>query len=93
MADLLSEDEIDDQLPAGWEREGDEVVRTFDFEEYMHGLAFAQTVAEIAETQNHHPEMTIGYGEVEVRLTTHDEGGVTDADIQMAEFVDGEYDG
>jgi 4a-hydroxytetrahydrobiopterin dehydratase len=93
MADLLSEDEIDDQLPEGWDREGDEIVRTFDFEEYMHGLAFAQTVAEIAETQNHHPEMVVSYGAVEVRLTTHDEGGITDADIQMAEFVTGEYDG
>jgi 4a-hydroxytetrahydrobiopterin dehydratase len=49
MADLLSDDEIADQLPADWERDGDEIVRTFEFDEYMHGLAFAQTVADIAD--------------------------------------------
>jgi 4a-hydroxytetrahydrobiopterin dehydratase len=93
MADLLSDDEVDEQLPDGWERDGDEIVRSFEFDEYMHGLAFAQTVAEIAEAQVHHPTMTIGYETVEVRFTTHEEGGITDADVEMAAFVDGEYGG
>jgi 4a-hydroxytetrahydrobiopterin dehydratase len=93
MADLLSEDEIADQLPDGWEQDGDEIVRVFEFDEYMHGLAFAQTVAEIAEAQFHHPEMIVGYDAVEVRFTSHEEGGITDADIEMAAFVNGEYDG
>ena len=87
MADLLSDEDITEQLPEDWERDGDEIVRTFEFDEYMHGLTFAQTVAEIAETQFHHPTMTIGYKEVEVRFTSHEAGGITEQDIEMAEFV------
>ena len=48
---------------------------------------------EIAETEFHHPTIEIRYGEVEVRFTSHEEGGVTDQDLEMAGFVDGEYDG
>ena len=87
MGDLLSDEEIADAMPEGWERDGDEIVRTFTFEEYMHGLTFAQTVAEIAEVQFHHPTMVLGYEEVEVRFKSHEDGGITDQDVEMAEFV------
>ncbi len=90
MAELLSEEEIEAQLPDGWGREGEEIVRTFEFEEYMDGVAFAQSVGEIAEHQNHHPTTIIRYGEVEVRFTSHEEGGITDADVEMAEILDAE---
>jgi len=91
MADLLSDEEIGERLPDGWERDGDEIVRTFEFDEYMHGLAFAQTVGEIAEAQNHHPRLIVDYKTVEVRLMSHEEGGITNKDIEMAEFINGEY--
>jgi 4a-hydroxytetrahydrobiopterin dehydratase len=87
MADLLSDDEIQAQLPDGWEREGDEIVRTFEFDDYLEGVAFASEVGELAEEEFHHPTMEIGYKEVEIRFTTHDEGGITDNDVQMAELV------
>lgn len=90
MADLLSDEEIETQLPDGWERDGDEIVKTYEFDEYLHGTAFAQVVGEIAETQFHHPEIIIRYKKVEVRLTTHDEGGITDKDIEMAELIEAE---
>ena len=92
MADLLSEAELDEQLPDGWDREGDEIVRSFGFDGYMNGLAFAQLVGEIAETQAHHPTLIVGYEEVEVRFTSHEAGGLTDQDVRMAEFINGEYD-
>lgn len=91
MADLLSDDEIADRLPAEWDRDGDEIVRTYEFEEYLEGVAFATAIAEIAETEFHHPEITIGYKEVEVRLTSHEEGGITGQDLQMAEHFDEEF--
>ena len=91
MAELLSDDEIEDQLPETWDREGDEIARTYEFDNYLHGVNFAQMVGEIAEAQYHHPEIVIGYKEVEIRLTTHDEGGITDADIEMAELIDAEH--
>ncbi|MCW8172037.1 4a-hydroxytetrahydrobiopterin dehydratase [Natrialba swarupiae] len=89
MGDVLSEDEIDEQLPDGWSREGDEIVRTYEFDDYL-GVNFAQMVGEIAEAQFHHPELIIRYKEVEIRLTSHEEGGITDDDIEMAELIETE---
>lgn len=87
MADLLSDEEIQNRLPEGWEREGDEIVRTYEFEDYLKGVAFATEVGEIAEEEFHHPTIEIGYKEVEVRFTSHEEGGITDSDIHMAELT------
>ncbi|APW97749.1 4a-hydroxytetrahydrobiopterin dehydratase [Halobiforma lacisalsi AJ5] len=90
MADLLSDDEIDAQLPDEWTRDGDEIVRTYEFDDYLHGVNFAQMVGEIAESQFHHPEIVIRYKEVEIRLTSHEEGGITDQDVEMAELIESE---
>ena len=84
MADLLADDEIEAQLPADWERDGDEIVRTFEFDSYLPGVGFASGIAGIAEDAWHHPEITITWGEVEVRLTTHDAGGITEKDTDLA---------
>ncbi len=91
MADVLSDEEVDEQLPEGWERDGDEIVRVFEFDDYMKGVNFAQLTGEIAEAQNHHPEMTIRYKELEIRFTTHDAGGITGNDIEMAEILNAEH--
>jgi 4a-hydroxytetrahydrobiopterin dehydratase len=88
MADLLSDEEIDDRLPADWERDGDEIVRVYEFDEYLEGAAFASEVAEIADEEFHHPEMMVRYDEVEVRLTSHEAGGITDQDVELAERFD-----
>lgn len=85
MADTLSNDEIDDRTPEGWSGEGDEIVRTYEFEEYLDGVEFAGDVAELADEEVHHPEITIRYDEVEVHLTSHEEGGVTEQDLKMAD--------
>lgn len=85
MAELLSDDAVAAQLPEGWARDGDEIVRVFEFDDYLTGVAFASEVGEVSEEQFHHPEITIRYKEVEVRFTTHDAGGITDQDIDMAE--------
>jgi 4a-hydroxytetrahydrobiopterin dehydratase len=90
MAELLSEDEIDQQLPDGWERDGDEITRTYEFEDYLKGIEFVTQVGEVAEEEFHHPEIIVGYQEVEVRLTSHEEGGVTEKDIRLAELFDDE---
>ncbi|WP_440763602.1 4a-hydroxytetrahydrobiopterin dehydratase [Natronorubrum sp. DTA7] len=90
MADLLSDDEIDAQLPDEWTQEGDEIVRKYGFSDYLRGVNFAQMVGEIAEAQFHHPEIIIRYEEVEIRLTSHEEGGITDKDTEMAELIESE---
>ncbi|EFW94016.1 pterin-4-alpha-carbinolamine dehydratase [Haladaptatus paucihalophilus DX253] len=88
MASLLSDEEIEQQKPDDWERDGDEIVRTYEFDDYLKGVAFASEVGEVAEEEFHHPEIIIGYKEVEVRLTSHEEGGITDTDVEMAERFD-----
>ena len=93
MGELLSDDDIDERLPAAWSREDDEIVRVYEFDDYLHGVNFAQMVGEIAESQFHHPEMIVRYEEVEIRLTSHEEGGITDADLEMAELLESERDG
>ena len=92
MADLLTDDEIEAQLSEEWAREGDEIVRTYDFDSYLDGIGFASGAGGLAEEAWHHPEMTITWGEVEVRLTTHDAGGITEKDIALAERFDEIYE-
>jgi 4a-hydroxytetrahydrobiopterin dehydratase len=92
MADLLSDGEIESQLPDGWEREGDEIVRVYEFDDYLGASGFLAAAAGVAEDAWHHPEMTVRWGECEVRLTTHDAGGITANDTDMAERLDGVYE-
>ena len=92
MSDLLSDAAIAEGLPAGWEREGDEVVRTFEFDGYLDGIGFAAGVGGVAEDAWHHPELIVTWGEVEVRFTTHDAGGITEAALEMAARVNDLYE-
>ena len=90
MPDLLSDDEVESGLPDGWTHEDDEIVRVYEFGEYLRGVNFAQLVGEIAEAQNHHPTMVLRYKELEIRLSTHEAGGVTDRDLEMAQLIEAE---
>jgi 4a-hydroxytetrahydrobiopterin dehydratase len=90
MSDVLSEDEVESGLPDGWTYEDDEIVRIYEFDEYLRGVNFAQLVGEIAEVQDHHPTIVIRYGELEIRLSTHEAGGVTDRDLEMARVIEAE---
>jgi len=84
MADSLSNEEVAQQLPDGWDREGDEIVRTFEFDSYLEGVGFTAGAGGLAQEAFHHPSMTVDWREVEVRLTTHDAGGITEKDIDLA---------
>jgi 4a-hydroxytetrahydrobiopterin dehydratase len=91
MAEQLDDDEIEQQLPDGWERDGDEITRTYEFDDYLKGVSFVTDIGEVAEEEFHHPEIIVGYKEVEVRLTTHDAGGITDKDMRLADLFNDEY--
>lgn len=92
MADLLTDEQIAAQLPDDWERDGDEITRTYEFDAYLDGVGFAAAAGGLAQDAFHHPEMTIGWREVTVRLTTHDAGGITAKDIDLAERLDEIYE-
>jgi 4a-hydroxytetrahydrobiopterin dehydratase len=72
----------------GWAKEGEALVRTFNFERYGDGLGFAVAVGVEAEKADHHPDLFIGWRKVRVLWTTHDAGGITELDLQMAERCD-----
>lgn len=90
MARLLDDDEIASELSDEWSRDGDEIVRVYEFSDYLDGVAFAARVGEVAEEEFHHPTTEIRYGEVEVRLTSHEEGGITEKDARLAGLFDEE---
>ncbi len=71
----------------GWEIENNALVRTFKFADFKQAFGFMTSVARIAEELNHHPEWTNVYNKVQVRLSTHDAGGLTDLDFKMAEAM------
>jgi 4a-hydroxytetrahydrobiopterin dehydratase len=91
MAELLSEDEISSRLVGlDWERNGDEITRDWKFEDFAEGIAFVNRVAEAAEEANHHPDILVhGWNKVRLTLSTHSEGGLTDADFRLAGQIDG----
>ena len=87
---LLSDDEISRRLAASaWEREGDEIVREFKLADFAEAMQFVNRVAEAAEEANHHPDILVhGWNRVRLSLTNHSEGGLTEADFELASKID-----
>lgn len=88
--ELIPAEELDSALKRcpEWEAEGDSITRTIEFEEYMEGIDFVNTVAEVAEEAQHIPEIDIREGSVTLRLKTEDANGVTELDIELASRID-----
>lgn len=76
-----------DDIPA-WERRGDTIMRTFTFADFRAAFAFMTEIAEVAEELGHHPDWRNVYRKVEVALTTHDAGGLTKLDFELAARMD-----
>lgn len=71
-----------------WTLQGDQIERLFTFETFVDSMIFVNKVAELAEEEEHHPEIRIIYNRVTLALTTHDAGGLTQKDFQMAHRID-----
>ena len=82
----LDEGEIDERLGAatGWERAGDEIRRSFERADFPAAIAFVVNVGFLAEAANHHPDIDIRWRTVHLALTTHDAGGLTELDFDLA---------
>ncbi len=64
MAEVLDDDEVEQQVPGGWEQVGDEIVRVYEFDNYLDAASFLTDLAEVADEEFHHPEITLRYDEV-----------------------------
>jgi 4a-hydroxytetrahydrobiopterin dehydratase len=86
----LSPDEVAEKLKEleGWVTDGDAIKCRFKFENFAQSLEFVNKVGAIAEEADHHPDITFGWGYAEIALTTHDRGGVTEFDIELARQID-----
>jgi 4a-hydroxytetrahydrobiopterin dehydratase len=69
---------------AGWNEVDKALERTFAFDSFPDAIAFVNTVAELAETEDHHPDIAIHYREVTLRWWTHTADGITDRDRELA---------
>ncbi|TVQ10599.1 MAG: 4a-hydroxytetrahydrobiopterin dehydratase [Bacteroidetes bacterium] len=72
-----------------WKEENNQLVRTFEFKDFVAAFSFMTRVAFVAEKMNHHPEWSNVYNKVHIKLSTHDAGNVvTDKDRKLAEAID-----
>jgi 4a-hydroxytetrahydrobiopterin dehydratase len=87
----LSEKEIREKLKllTHWSYEGNCLVRFFRLKDFVSAVKFINDILPIAESLNHHPDIEIkNYNEVTIKITTHDVGGVTEYDFQLAEKIE-----
>ena len=68
----------------GWTEVDDALERTFELPDFVAALAFVNRVGELAESENHHPDISISYNRVTLRWWTHTAGGITDRDRELA---------
>jgi 4a-hydroxytetrahydrobiopterin dehydratase len=90
MIAKLTEAEIAAALPnvPGWTRNGDGIERQYKFADFTQAFGFMARVALLAEKADHHPEWSNVYNKVDIRLTTHDAGGISARDFALARAID-----
>ena len=90
MAALLSHQEREDlrNTLTHWELSGDRLRRQWQFKDFSEAFAFMTRVAMLAETKQHHPNWSNVYNRVTIELTTHDLGGLSDLDAELARSID-----
>lgn len=86
----LTRNEIDYNLTAlkGWKVEDDGIVKDFVFKDFKEALAKINAIGIVAEEMNHHPEFYNVYNKLDIRLSTHDVGGVTLKDFELAHEIE-----
>lgn len=86
----LSEEEINDHLESleGWTYSDNAIHTSFEFENFKEAFTLMTRIAFEAEAQQHHPEWSNVYNELEISLSTHDAGGVTEKDFKLAKTIE-----
>ena len=88
---LLEDSEIEQRLGglAGWERDGEVIRKTFERGDFVGSVRFVDSLVEPAESMGHHPDLEMSWDKVTVSITNHAEGGLTEADFELAQKIDG----
>lgn len=73
---------------SGWERRGNEIVKTFVRKDFRRAISFVHEVADAAEVAGHYPDIDIRWNKVTLALSTHAEGGLTESDFELAARID-----
>lgn len=86
----LTSDEVEKALTGlnGWATDNEKLKKRFEFTNFAESLAFVNKAGELAEAADHHPDIKLGWGYAEFEITTHDRGGITDFDIDLAKKID-----
>jgi 4a-hydroxytetrahydrobiopterin dehydratase len=79
-------------LPKGWKKVDNKIRRKFEFTDFPEAINFVKKTAEIAEDQNHHPNILIEYNQVTITVWTHEENAITDKDIKLALSVNSVFE-
>ena len=87
---VLSQDEIEQKLRAlpGWKLTAEGIQKQYKLESFLSGIDLVRRVANAAETANHHPDILIQYDQVTFTLITHDAGGITRKDFDLAARIE-----
>lgn len=86
----LDESEANTALAStpGWAIEDGKLTKSFKFETYKDGVVFSSAVGFVADKLNHHPDILVGYAKVNVSVNTHDVGGLSPYDFELAKRID-----
>ncbi len=72
----------------GWIKLGDKIKKKFEFKDFVQAMGFINSIALLAERANHHPDIDIRWNKVQLVLSTHSEGGITQKDIALAKEIE-----
>lgn len=90
MPEKLNDESVEGWIETrrGWTKEDDALLKTFEFSSFRDSIVFVNRMATLADERDHHPDIDIRYTKVRVSLSTHDAGGITEKDLEMAEQID-----
>ncbi len=88
--ELYDEPQVKEGLAglSGWELRDGRLRKQYQFRTFLRAVAFVNSVAYLAESAGHHPDITINYNKVTLRLVTHSKGGLTERDFALAREID-----
>jgi 4a-hydroxytetrahydrobiopterin dehydratase len=88
--DVLPDNEIESRLAElqGWQRDGDAITKEYELDDFVGSVRFVDKLVEPAEDMGHHPDLSISWDKVQVSLSTHAAGGLTENDFELAKRID-----